>query len=139
MIDKFRFYRFVFPFRSRLQNRLREARLHTDVHTFVRGIGLEAGRTQVSRLLWEMLREQALVPDYRPDPDESLPDIHGAGDEEVTDEIILPLLEQLECDIEGVDFTGTDLRLLTTPRHVADFIVEAMEKVEKRDAEAAKG
>lgn len=123
MIDKFGLYRFIFPFRSRLQNHLREERLIVDVDAFARRF--EDGRQpDVPRSLWELLREAAFVPDFRPDPDDSLAKVYAMGPEEVWDDVIEPLLAKLGLSVSGIDFTGFDFSSVATPRDVVAFIVK---------------
>ena len=126
MIVKFAIYRFTAPFRSRLQNRLRNERLNLDVASFVRGF--EDGRQpEVPRSLWEMLREAAFVPDFRPDPDDSLSKLYAMGPEEVRDDVIEPLLTKLGLGVSGIDFTGFDFSSIATPRDVVAFVMKVVD------------
>jgi hypothetical protein len=126
MADQFTFYRFAFPFRSRLQARLCEERLNVDVDAFARPFD-DSSRPEVPRLLWDMIRERAFVSDFRPDLDDSLDKVHAMGWEEVEDEMILPLLKELGLSTSGIDFTGFDFTSITTPREVIAFILKIAE------------
>ena len=123
MINKYALYPFLFPFRSRLQNRLREERLNVDVDAFARGV--EDGRhPDVPRPLWELLREAAFIPDFRPDPDDNLSKVYAMGPEEVRDDVIEPLLAKLRLSVSGIDFTGFDFSSVATPRDVVAFVMK---------------
>ena len=122
MIDKYVLYPFIFPFRTRLQRRLREERLNADVAAFARGVE-DARQLEVLRLLWELLREAAFVPDFRPDPDDSLSKVYAMGPEEVMYDVVEPLLTKLELSVSGIDFTGFDFSSVFTPRDVVAFVI----------------
>lgn len=126
MIDKFAIYRFTAPFRSRLQNRLRIERLNVDVAAFVSGFE-DGQQPDVPRSLWEMLREAAFVPDFRPDPDDSLSQLYAMGPEEVRDDVIEPLLTKLGLSVSGIDFTSFDFSSIATPRDVVAFVIKVVD------------
>jgi hypothetical protein len=123
MIDRFTFYRLVFPFRFRRQNRLREERLGVDVDAFVRSLEDGDRRLEIARFLWEILREQAFLPDFRPMADDDLARVYAMGPEEVRDEVIDPLLAKLELKVDGIDFTGFDFSSIVTPHDVSRFVM----------------
>ncbi|MBM5812409.1 MAG: hypothetical protein FJ191_10665 [Gammaproteobacteria bacterium] len=123
MIDKFAVYRFTAPFRSRLQERLRGERLNVDVDAFARGFE-DGQHPERPRLLWELLREVAFVPDFRPDPDDSLSKVYAMGPEEVRDDVIEPLLAKLGLSVIGIDFTGFDFSSIVTPKDVIGFVMK---------------
>lgn len=124
MIDKFAVYRFTAPFRSRLQIRLREERLNVDVDAFA--LGLEGGdrHPQIVVALWELLRERAFIPDFRPDPNDDLAGVFAMDAEIVRDEVVDELLTKLGLSVSGIDFTGFDFSSVATPRDVAAFIMK---------------
>lgn len=116
-------YRFLFPFRSRRQDRLREERMDVDVNSFASALTRKGKRhNEIARLLWNAMREVALVSDFRPAPDDSLADLHAMGPEEVLDELIEPLLDQLGLSVEGIDFAGFDFDSVKTPGDIANFM-----------------
>jgi hypothetical protein len=122
MIDKFTIYRFIAPFRSRLQGRLRSERPHVDVHYFE--LGVETGCIPcLARELWALLQDSAFIPDFRPGPDDNLAEVYAMGPEEVRDDIIEPLLNKLSLKVDRIDFTGFDFASIITPRDIAAFIV----------------
>lgn len=122
-MNKYTLYRFLSPFRSRHQKRLREERLDVDIDTFAQGFE-EGLHPDVPRLLWELLRDVAFVPDFRPDPDDNLVRIYAMGPEEALDDLIEPLLDKLELSKSKIDFNGLDLSSLNTPRDVASLIAK---------------
>jgi hypothetical protein len=122
MIDKFTIYRFIAPFRSRLQGRLRSQRLKSDIHNFE--LGVETGCVPgLARELWTLLQDSAFIPDFRPAPDDNLADVYAMGPEEVRDDIIEPLLNKLGLKVDHIDFTGFNFARITTPRDIAAFVV----------------
>jgi len=122
MADQFTYYRFIAPFRSRLQARLREERLNVGVDAFARPFN-DSSRPELPRLLWDLLREEAFVADFRPDLDDSLHKVHGKAWEDVYYDVIEPLLERLALDTSEIDFTGFDISSITTPREVVALIL----------------
>jgi hypothetical protein len=123
MIDKFALYRFIAPFRSRLQLRLRQQRLNVDLAAFAQALQLSEKHIYIAEALWEKLREDALVADFRPDPDDDMARIYAMGVEEVMYDIIEPLLEKLGLSIDKFDLTDIDFKLIATPRDLAKFFV----------------
>lgn len=123
MVDRFAFYRFIAPFRSRLQARLREERLNVDIEAFARPFE-GSSRPEVPRLLWDLLREEAFVADFRPDLDDSLDEVYCMGPEEVRDDVIEPILDKMALDPSWIDFRGFDFASVTTPREVIAFILK---------------
>lgn len=121
MIGKFTIYRFIAPFRSRWQGRLRSERLHIGVHDFELGVAIGC-MPGLARELWTLLQDSAFIPDFRPDPDDNLAEVYAMGPEEVRDDIIEPLLNKLSLEVDQVDFTGFNFARITTPRDVAAFI-----------------
>jgi hypothetical protein len=123
-MNKFALYRFIFPFRSRLQKRLRGERMTVDVDAFARGFEGGDRHPEIPRFLWEMLREEAFVPDFRPDPNDDLTKIYGKGPEEVQDDLIEPLLIRLGLCASGIDFRGFDFASVTTPKDAGRFVMK---------------
>lgn len=126
-MNKFALYRFIAPFRSRSQNRLREKRLNVDADTFARGLEIGDRHSEIAGLLWGILREEAFVPDFRPLPEDDLSTVYAMGPEEVRDDVIEPLLTKLGLSVEGIDFTGFDFSSIATSRDVGRFVVKVAE------------
>jgi hypothetical protein len=124
MTDKYALYPFLFPFRSRLQRRLREERKSVDMETFVQALSADEQHAEAARVLWELLRQQAFVPDFRPDPNDDLSKVNAMGPEEVRDDVIDPLLDRLGLSVSGIDFTGFDFSSVATPRDVIAFVMK---------------
>ncbi|BBF68395.1 hypothetical protein [Sphingomonas bisphenolicum] len=123
-MNRFALYRFIAPFRSRLQSRLREERLNVDADAFANRMEAGGRSSEIAHLLWGMLREEAFVPDFRPEPEDSLSKVYAMGPEEVRDDLVEPLLDRLGLDVEGIDFKGFDFALIATPRDVAQFMLK---------------
>lgn len=120
-MSKFAVYRFIAPFRSRLQDRLRKGRLHVTAETFASQLN---GRPDIAVALWETLREQAFVRDFRPEADDDLYKVFAMDPEIVRDELIEVLLAKLELNVSGIDFTGFDFSSVATPRDVVAFVIK---------------
>jgi hypothetical protein len=120
-VSKFAVYRFIAPFRSRLQDRLRKGRLHVTAETFASQLN---GRPDIAVALWETLREQAFVRDFRPEADDDLYKVFAMDPEIVRDELIEMLLAKLEMNVSGIDFTGFDFASIKTPRDVSNFVAK---------------
>ena len=124
MTDKFALYRLTAPFRSRLQRRLREERKNVDMEAFVQALSADEQKAEAARALWELLRQQAFVPDFRPDPNDDLSEVYAIGPEEVRDDVIDPLLDRLGLSVSGIDFTGFDFASIATPTDVVAFVMK---------------
>lgn len=122
-MNKFTLYRFLAPFRSRLQSRLRTERIDVDVDGFAGGIGEGERKAEVAELLWEILQEEAFVRDFRPGPDDNLSGVYGMGPEDVRDDVIAPLLDRLGLSVQGIDFTGFDFSSIVNPRDAGRFVM----------------
>jgi len=118
-MNKFSLYPYLFPFRTRLQRRLRGERMQTDYSTFAAGIGEGPYREAIIRFLWDCLREErAFVADFRPDTSDDLAKVYAMGPEEIVDDFLEPLTTQLSLDVEDVDFKTLGFHSINT---VADF------------------
>ena len=119
--SKFAAYRFIAPFRSRLQDRLRKERLHFDVEAFARGLEDGDRHPEIARALWEMLQDRSFVSDFRPEPSDDLYKIFAMDPEIVRDEVIDILLTKLGLTVSEIDFTGFDFSSIRTPNDVSSF------------------
>jgi hypothetical protein len=124
VINKFAAYRFIAPFRSRRQARLRRERMSVDVDTFAQGLEGGDRRPEIAHALWELLRERAFVDDFRPDPNDSLYEVFGMDAEIVRDEVVDKLLNTFDLSVSGFDFTGFDFASIATPKDVSRFVVK---------------
>ena len=113
----------MFPFRSQLQKRLRAERMRVDAATFAQELGMDERNPELSRALWEILREESFVPDFRPKADDSLPKIYSLGPEEVRDDLIEPLLDRLGLNVAGIDFRAVDFTSVVTPKDVGNLVM----------------
>ena len=135
-VSKFGIYRFLAPFRSRRQMRLRERREDLTWEVFSLGIKPGPRHDEITRAIWDNLRkEQAFVEDFRPDPQDNLAEIYAMGPEEVRYDMVDPITEQLNLDLSLYDGRGFDFASLKTPSDVAIFLMSlAGEKGEVRTA-----
>ncbi|HEU4962155.1 MAG TPA: hypothetical protein VFT56_17335 [Sphingomonas sp.] len=98
--------------------------MSVDVDAFAHGLEGGDRRSEIARELWGILRDEAFVADFRPDPNDDLAKVYAMGPEEVRDELIEPLLTRLGLSVSGIDFTGFDFSSITTPRGVSRFVVK---------------
>lgn len=124
MIDWYKVYRFIAPFRSRLQERLRKERERFDFDAFARAFDIGDDHLQIAHALWDLLRARAFVYDFRPHPDDDLYKVFAMDEEIVWDEVIKDLMKKLNLSLSGIDLTGFDIHSVTTPRHVMAFLVK---------------
>lgn len=131
MTDKFTIYHFIYPFQTRLQNRLLRERSNLDAAAFAEGCGGSDRHKQILGELWKELRDAAFVPDFRPHPSESLTEVYGIGPEEAIDEVIEPILKRLGLSWDGLDFTGFDRESLVTPKDLGEFLMKVVDAKNK--------
>ena len=98
-----------------------------DADTFARVLSPDGLYAEAARLLWELLREQAFVADFRPDTNDDLSRVYAMGPEEVRDDVIDPLLDRLGLSVSGMDFTGFDFASITTPKDISEFVAKIAE------------
>jgi len=128
-MNKFRLYRFLAPFRSRHQKRLREHRGEVTWEVFSQGIEPGPRHDEITRSLWDNLREeQAFVEDFRPDPQDNLAEIFAMGPEEVRYDMVDPIADQLGLDLGLHDNKRFDFASLETPSDVARFLMSLAAK-----------
>lgn len=136
---KFSLYPYMFPFRTRLQRRLREERMQTDYSTFAAGIGDGPHREAISRFLWDCFCDgRAFVPDFRPDVSDDLAKVYAMGPEEIIDDILEPLTAQLRLDVEALDFKALGFDSIKTPADVAHFVMRLAALREGNQPESSK-
>lgn len=107
-----------------MQSRLRNDRLGVNVGTFATQLKDSDRYPEIAPALWELLREQAFIDDFRPEPDDNLYKVFAMDPEIVRDELIDVLLAKLGLSVSGIDFAGFDFASITTPRDVSEFVVK---------------
>ena len=125
-MNKFGIYRFIFPFRYRLQRRFRLERINHDMYDFERQLDIGYDHRQVARTLWDALRSVAFVADFRPSYDDDLAALYAMGPDEVRDELIDVILNALSIDVSGINFSHVDFGTIKSPKDVANFIVNVV-------------
>jgi hypothetical protein len=98
--------------------------MNVDVDAFARGFEGDDQHPEIPRHLWELLRETAFVPDFKPAPEDALSQVYAMGPEEVMYDVIEPLLTRLGLSVSGIDFTGFDFASVATPRDVVAFVTK---------------
>ena len=122
MMNRYTLYRFLFPFRYRLQDRLERERRHVKLQQFANELGDTRAVDKIGSILWDLLREKAFVEDFRPSADDNLANVFAMGPEEVRDDLVEPLIEGLDLDVSSISFKDFDFDTLRTPKDVANFI-----------------
>lgn len=92
--------------------------------TFARELDGADRHPAIVAALWELLRERAFVPDFRPDPDDDLAKVSAMDSEIVRDEVVDELLTKLRLSVSGIDFTGFDFSSVATSRDVFAFVTK---------------
>ena len=119
MIDRYDWYRFAFPIRSRAQRELRRIRRDESQESFAQSLGNGPCRDAVASFLWDYIRgELAFVPDFKPGANDSFSKLHGLDPDELRDDVLAPLADRCGIDVTGIDFTGQDLSMIDTPADV---------------------
>ena len=98
--------------------------MNVDVDVFAHGLEGGDRHPEIVAALWELLRESAFIPDFRPDPNDDLARVFAMDAEIVRDEVVDELLTKLELSVSEIDFTGFDFSSITTPRDVGAFIMK---------------
>lgn len=131
-MNKYFLYRILFPFRRRLQDRLRRERRDFQLEQFGTELDNTIAKTGLGRSLWKLLREKAFVEDFRPRPDDNLEEVFAMGPEEVRDDLVDPLIWCLGLNADSISFKDVDFATLRTPRDVAKFAAEIKERITDR-------
>jgi len=97
-------------------------RVCLDVNAFAAGMKGGGSQDEIAIALWALLRERAVVPDFRPDPDDDLSEVFGMNPEIVRDEVVDELLAKLGLSASGINFTGFDFSSIVTPKDVVVFV-----------------
>lgn len=105
--------------------------MNVDIDTFARGFEGGDRHPEIIRSLWDLLREDAFVPDFRPDPEDDLIKIYAKGPEEVMYDVIEPLLTRLGLSVSGMDFRGFDFASVATPKDVGAFVMKVADSQNK--------
>lgn len=83
-----------FPFSWR-QSRARALREDMTRDRFIHGLGSDELERQAAGMLWDKLIAVAVVPDFRPFPDDNFLYMYGLADEDLDEDIILAILTSL--------------------------------------------
>lgn len=86
------------PLSSR-QAKLQARRLNYFRDDFVDSFQTASGR-EVAKVAWELLREEAVVADFRPKPEDDLLRVFGLADEDL-DDLVLALLGRTGARVPG--------------------------------------
>ena len=123
MIDRYDWYRWAFPFRTKKQRKLRQNREGESLESFTKSLDEGPCRHVVAAFLWKHIRDElAFVPDFRPAANDSFSKVYGLHIDDLRDDVLDPLTDQCGIDTSGMDFAGQDLSLIDTPADVNRFI-----------------
>lgn len=98
-MNKYGIYKIIAPFRSNRQSLLMKDRSLYEEFDFISDLGGK-GVGGIEGEVWRILRGMAFVPDFRPHPLDSLDKIYGIGGEEIRDEIVEPIINRLNMEID---------------------------------------
>lgn len=109
-----------FPIRGR-QKRARRDREGVTKEAFVSALGQHDQTKKAASLLWDLLAEAAVVPDFRPLPDDKLRWMYGLAEEDLDEDIILRIFQELKLTVpsaDAIEATGE----IRTPRDVIKLV-----------------
>jgi hypothetical protein len=96
--------------------------MDADRDVFAASVGAEGANVPIAHALWDQLREEAFVPDFRPSRDDSLFSVFGMGPEEVRDELIEPIITKLGLIPDRQTFSCVDFSLIGTPQDAQNLL-----------------
>ncbi|HET9638266.1 MAG TPA: hypothetical protein VFP12_03585 [Allosphingosinicella sp.] len=82
------------PFSWR-QHKVRARRNDMTRERFVAALATNDAEELAAGILWDKLAEVAVIPDFRPDPDDDFLYLYGLADEDLDEDIILEILTSL--------------------------------------------
>jgi hypothetical protein len=109
-----------FPFRRR-QKAARKERDGVTRKGFVEQLAAAPAEKRAAGLLWDLLVEAAVVDDFRPLPDDGLLELYGLAEEELDEDLILPILQAMELP-PPCPATLSEIGEVKTPRDVMRLI-----------------
>jgi hypothetical protein len=86
-----------FPFRQR-QNAVHKERMNITKSFFVEELAQSDLERHAAAKLWDLLVEAAVVEEFRPLPNDNFLRLYGLADEDLDDDIILPVLHSIGLD-----------------------------------------
>ena len=117
-----------FPFRRR-QKAARKGRDGVTRIGFVEQLAEAAAEKRAAGLLWDLLVEAAVIDDFRPLPDDSLPELYGLAEEELDEDLILHILQAMELP-PPCPAALSEIGEVETPRDVMRLIRAARDSEE---------
>jgi hypothetical protein len=109
-----------FPFRGR-QKRARRCRDDVTKETFIQALVLDEGSKEAASLLWDLLVDSAVIPDFRPLPDDKLLWLYGLADEDLDEDIILRIFNELKITPPSSQITEA-VGEIRTPRDILRLV-----------------
>src|SRR5688572_24881227 len=109
-----------FPFRRR-QKAARKERHEVTRIDFVDQLAATPAERQAADLLWDLLVETAVVEDFRPLPDDSLPKLYGLAEEDLDEDVILSIVQAMNLSPPS-PASLHEIGTMETPRDVMRLI-----------------
>lgn len=129
MINKYKLYRMIYPFGSKTQMNLRESRKDQNLESFTRSFETGPFRETVAVFLWNYLRDElALVPDFKPEVNDSFSKLYALHTDELWDDVLEPITTKCGIDVSGISFKGVDFPAIDTPADVNRFVMKLASK-----------
>jgi len=111
---------FEWPFRGR-QRRLMQDRGSYTRAEFAAFFTARGIPQQIADEVWDALAAVAAVQDFRPKPEDDLVKTFGLADEDLDEDIVLPMLERCGCRIPSADEVSR-MKPLQTVGDLVEFI-----------------
>lgn len=109
-----------FPFRQR-QRRAHHERPSVTQEQFAAELGGDAWETQAAARLWSILREQAMIDDFRPLPDDSFSRLYALADEDLDEDVIAELFRRIGLALPSAAVVQATGRI-DTPRELMGLV-----------------
>jgi hypothetical protein len=93
------------PF-SRRQHKARAGRDDVTRERFIAALAADDVEMLAAGILWDKLVEVAVVPDFRPEPEDDFTYLYGLADEDLDEDIIMGLLNELELPLPSIKTVG---------------------------------
>ena len=99
---------------------------------FVDALASDELERQAAGLLWDKLIEIAIVPDFRPSPDDNFLHIYGLADEDLDEDVILAILKSLKR-VPPAEAVMTEIGPITSPQQFMQLVRQTVQADERME------